>query len=189
MKARILKMMVLVFIPALALALSSGVVHSQPQGAIAVVSSTAIFTVQSVDAAKREVTLRAPDGTLETYKLGKEVRNFEQIKPGDQVKATVVDALVVSVRNVNEPPSIGEGRTVVLAPKGEKPGAIVVETEQVTATIQDINQAERTITFLGPEGKLRTIKVGPNIDLTKLKRGDSVVLRLTKAVAITVEKP
>jgi Cu/Ag efflux protein CusF len=189
MKTNILKMAVLALIPALALALTSGVVHSQPQGAIAVVSATETFTVQSVDAANREVTLRAPDGTLETYKLGKEVRNFEQIKPGDQVKATVIESLAVSIRGANEPPRVGEGRSVVLAPKGEKPGAIVAETEQVTATIQDVNQAERTITFLGPEGKLRTIQVGPNIDLTKLKKGDNVVLRLTKAVAITVEKP
>jgi Cu/Ag efflux protein CusF len=190
MKARILKMMVLVFIPALALALTSGVVHSQPQqGAIAVESSTATFTVQSVDAAKREVTLRAPDGTMETFKLGKEVRNFDQIRPGDQVKATVVNSVAVSVRKAGEPPSVGEGQTVILAPKGAKPGGVVAETQEVTATIQDINQAKREITFLGPQGNLRTIKVGPNVDLTKLQKGDNVRLRFTKALAITVETP
>ncbi len=189
MKTRILKMMALALIPAFALALTSGVVHSEPQGAIAVISATDTFTVQSVDAAKKEVTLKAPDGTVQTYKLGKEVRNFDQIKPGDQVTATVVDSLAVSVRKPGEPPSMGESQTVLLAPKGAKPGGVIANTFEVTATIQDIDQAKRQITFLGPQGKLQTVKVGPDVDLTKLKKGDNVVLKFTEAIAITVEKP
>jgi hypothetical protein len=192
MKARTLKMMVMLFIPALTLALTLGVARGQQQGnagAIAVVAATSTFTVQSVDAAKREVTLKAADGTVETFKLGEEVRNFDQIKVGDQVKATVIDSLAISARSVNEPPSVGESRSVILAPKGAKPGAVVADTEEITATIQDINPAERTVTFLGPQGNLRTMKVGPNVDLTKLNEGDSVTLRSTKAMAIKVEKP
>jgi Cu/Ag efflux protein CusF len=192
MKTRTLKMMALLFIPALTLALTLGVARGQQEedaGAIAVVATTATFTVQSVDAAKREVTLKAADGTEQTFKLGDEVRNFDQIQVGDQVKATVIDSLAVSARGAGEPPSAGESRSVALAPKGEKPGAVVSETEEITATIQDIDPEERTVTFLGPQGKLRTVKVGPDVDLSKLNEGDSVTLRYTKAMAIKVETP
>jgi hypothetical protein len=48
---------------------------------------------QKVDAAIRTVVLKSPDGTTKSYKLGPELRNFDQIKVGDTVKATVVDAV------------------------------------------------------------------------------------------------
>ncbi len=42
----------------------------------------------------------------------------------------------------------------------------------------------------GPEGNTRTIKVDPGVKRFKeVKKGDEVVVRLTEALAISVQKP
>src|SRR5512134_3592694 len=51
-------------------------------------------TVTAIDAANRKVTLVTPDGRKETFKAGPEVVNFDQIRIGDQVKATLTEQLV-----------------------------------------------------------------------------------------------
>jgi hypothetical protein len=45
-------------------------------GVVAVTALTVTSTVEAVDAGKRTVTLKGPDGT-KTYKLGKDVINFD----------------------------------------------------------------------------------------------------------------
>jgi hypothetical protein len=159
------------------------------EGLIAVDTMTATATVQAVDPAKRTVTLRSPDGTTNTYKLSKKVRNFDQIKVGDQVKATVVESLAVVLRKAGEPPAIGEEEAVALAPKGAKPGVVVANTRELTARVDAVDVAKRTVTLTGPAGNTRTFKVGPDVDLTKVQAGDNVVVRYTEALALLVEAP
>jgi hypothetical protein len=201
MKAKIPNRWIVVLISGLALVLASyggpGAAYAAAAGeqtgltgrAIVVDTITATATVTAVDPAKRTVTLRNPDGTTSMYKVGKDVINFDQIKVGDQVKATLVESLAVAIRKPGEPPSAAESRTVALAPKGAKPGGIVVDTAELTATIRAIDPTKRTVTLMGPAGNERTLKVGPDIDLTKLQVGDNVVVRYTEALALLVEKP
>lgn len=158
-------------------------------GAIAVMVATATATVQSVDTAKRTVALKMPDGTVKTFKLGKEVRNFDQIKVGDQVKTTYVDELTVFLRKAGAPPSAEEVTNVMLAPKGAKPGIIVADTRQMTAKIEAVDAKKRTVTLMGPGGESKTLKVSKKVNLKQVKKGDDVVVRYTEALAILVEKP
>lgn len=158
-------------------------------GAIAVMAATATATVQAVDSAKRTVTLKMPDGTVKTFKLGKEVRNFDQIKVGDQVKTTYVDELTVFLRKADVPPSAEEVTNVMLAPKGAKPGVIVANTTQMSAKITAVDARKRTVTLMGPEGKSKTLMVAKTVNLKGVKKGDDVVVRYTEALAILVEKP
>jgi hypothetical protein len=157
-------------------------------GAIAVIVATATATVQAVDTAKRTVALKMPDGTVKTFKLGKEVRNFDQIKVGDQVKTTYVDELTVFLRKAGAPPSAEEVANVMLAPKGAKPGIIVADTRQMTAKIEAINAKKRTVTLMGPGGESKTLKVSKKVNLKQVKKGDDVVVRYTEALAILMEK-
>ena len=43
-----------------------------------------------------------------------------------------------------------------------------------------------TVTLEGPLGKQRTFKVNPKVDLSAIKKGDDIVLRVTDALAIEV---
>jgi hypothetical protein len=155
---------------------------------VAVVTSTA--TVDAIDAAKRKVTLKWPDGKTKTLKVGKEAINFDQIAVGDRVNTTFVEELAVFVKKSDAPPSAEETETVALAPKGAKPGVIVADTQVLTAKIEAIDTKNRTVTLKGPEGQSKTLKVGKNVKNFKaLKKGDEVVVRFTEALAIIVEKP
>jgi hypothetical protein len=159
-------------------------------GAVVVAAVTATATVDTIDAAKRKVTLKWPDGKTKTIKVGKEVVNFDQIAIGDRVKTTFVEELAVFVKKSDAPPSAEETETVALAPKGAKPGVIVADTQVVKAKIEAIDYKNRTVTLNGPEGRSKTLKVGKNVKNFKaVKKGDEVVVRFTEALAIIVERP
>jgi Cu/Ag efflux protein CusF len=54
-------------------------------------------TVQSVDANKRTVTVKGPEGNLRTFHVDKAVKNFNQVKAGDQVVLRITQAVALSV--------------------------------------------------------------------------------------------
>jgi hypothetical protein len=157
--------------------------------AIEVDAITATSKVTAVDSAKRTVTLTNDAGESNTYKLGKKVRNFDQIKVGDQVKATLLESVAVVVRKSSAPPDAAEGRLVAIAPKGAKPGVVIAKAREITAKIVSVDTQARTVTVEGPMGGKPTIKVGPKVNLNELQAGDDVTLRVTDALAISVEKP
>ena len=73
---------------------------------------------------------------------------------------------------------------------GQLPGVMVADTVKITATVEAVDYAKRTVTLKGPEGKTVTLKVGEaarNFDQVKV--GDQVVAKYTEAVAISVQKP
>src|SRR6476659_6913394 len=63
-------------------------------------------SVQSIDQANRTVTLKTADGALHTYKCSPEVRNFDKMKVGDQVIATVTDELALFVHKSDMPANV-----------------------------------------------------------------------------------
>lgn len=154
-------------------------------------AATTTATVEAVDASKRTVTLKTSGGTTKTIHLGPECVNFGQIKVGDQVRTTLAEEVAVSVRKAAEEPAPAEvaGTVVALAPKGAKPGAFISDTDIVTAKIKSIDAAKDTITLTEADGGTRTVKAGPNVEISGLKEGDEVVARITQAMAIVVQKP
>jgi hypothetical protein len=157
--------------------------------ALAIDSVTATNTVKSIDYKTRTVTLESPNGGTESYHAGPKMINFDQIHVGDKVRATVTEALAVSVRKAGTPPNVGDTVDVVLAPKGAKPGMFVANTEEATSKIMNVNRATRTITLAEVAGKPKTFNLGPDVDVSDLKKGDDVVVRYTDALALYVEKP
>ena len=146
-------------------------------------------TVTGIDVAHRKVTLVSPDGTRTIFKAGPEVINFDQIRVGDQVKATMAEELIVSLRGEQMPRTDGETVTVALAPKGAKPGGVIANTVEVTAKVKSIDVKRRRATLLFPNGQSRTFAVRPDVDLTKVPLGQEVAICATESLAIFVEKP
>jgi hypothetical protein len=146
-------------------------------------------TVKAVNAEDRKVTLVGADGKDAVVKCGPEVVNFPQIQVGDQVKATVTEQLVVFMATDAPPQTDGAAVGVALAPVGAKPGAVVAQTAQVTATVVAIDLKHHKATLQFPDGSQKTVAVRPDVDLTKRAVGEQVVIRVTEAVAISVEKP
>ena len=58
----------------------------------------------------------------------------------------------------------------------------------VSATVQAINKAKRTVTFKGPDGHEETVSVDPSMKkFDTLRVGDVIHIRYTEAIAISVE--
>jgi hypothetical protein len=143
-------------------------------------------SVIAVDQANRKLTLLSADGIKQTVKVGPEAINFDQIHVGDQLHVVVAEELVVYVAGKGEAPSDATAQLVALAPKGFKPGGIVAEATQLTAKVTAIDLEHRQATLQFEDGSTRTVAVRPDVDLSKRKVGDKVVIRITEALAIDV---
>jgi hypothetical protein len=157
-------------------------------GGISVETSTLTAYVVSVFDTSREVVLDLPGGKREAVTCGPEVVNFDQIHPGDRVKATVTREVAIAMGTESDPPDTAGDSTVALAPKGAQPGAVMANVKQVTATVTAIDLGRHTATLEFPDGQTRTIDVRHDIDLSKRKVGEKVVIRKTDALALRVEK-
>jgi hypothetical protein len=121
---------------------------------------------------------------------GPEVRNFDQMKVGDLVKTTYAQSVAIWVRKATEKPAAAEVQTVKVAPKGDMPHATLTKTTEITSTVEGIDYKKRTVTLKGPEGNVTTYPVDKRVKrLNEVKVGDEVVLRVTEAFAIKVERP
>jgi hypothetical protein len=144
--------------------------------------------VAAIDYAKRTVVLE-DHGQKITLKVNPRARNFDQVKVGDQVEAEIYKSAAVSVRKAGEPPSAGDVNLVEVAPRGEKPAGIVVNTMEITAKVDNIDVRNGEITLTGPEGQKVTYKLGDKVqNLEGIMPGDEVTVRFTEAVAMAVEK-
>ena len=64
------------------------------------------------------------------------------------------------------------------------------ETATIRATVKAVDMASRTVTLVGPQGEIKTLKVGPEVqNLAQLKAGDIVVARYRESVAYIIAPP
>lgn len=158
-------------------------------GGIAVETTTVTARIVSVIPNTRELSLDLPDGTRETVKCGPEVVNFDQLQKDDTVKITLTQEVAVAMARESDPPDTAGDGVIALAPKGAKPGGVMAATTQVTATVTAIDLGHHTAVLQFPDGQTRTIAVRHDIDLSKRKVGEKVVIRMTTAMALRVDKP
>jgi hypothetical protein len=158
-------------------------------GGIIIETTQLRATVVAVDTTNRAVTVAVPDGRQKVIGCGPEVANFDQIRVGDQVNAVVKSELVLALPGSEIPSVDASISAAVLAPKGDKPGGVVSQMQEYTATVTAINQRRREVTLRLPDHTKRTFPVRPDVDLSQRKVGQQVAVRVTVAVAISVEAP
>jgi len=154
-------------------------------------SQTATMTavVEAIDHETREVTLKGPEGDTMTFVAGDDVRNLDQVSVGDTVVAQYEQSLDIEVfPNDGSAPGAGEMTVAGRAEKGEMPGAAIVNSQVVTATVEEINLENNTFKLKGPSGEVREYVARDPENLKKAEVGDLVVISYTEAVALSVEK-
>jgi hypothetical protein len=162
-------------------------VTSTEQGGMREDQIVATMTVEKVDVAKRLVTLRGPDGAVETLRVGDEVRNLGQVHRGDHVIVTYYQAVAYQVLPPGSAmPSLegveGAGR----AKPGEKPAGVAARIIKMVAKVAKLDRANRTAVLTGPRGKSVTVDVRNPAVFDKVKVGDTVEIEFREAVAIDV---
>lgn len=158
-------------------------------GGIAVNTLDVSAEITAIEQEERRVTLLGADGKDFTVKLGPEAVNFDQLKVGDMVNATVTQELVIYLQEEGAGEVDAAAEMVALAPKGAPPGGLVVEAKRVTGTVLEINEENRTVKMQFENGNSKTLPVRPDIDLSKRKVGEKFVFKVTEMIAVRIEKP
>jgi len=71
---------------------------------------------------------------------------------------------------------------------GEMPGMAAVDSQVVTATVEEINLENNTFKLKYPSGEINEYVAQDPENLRKAEVGDMVVITYTEAIAISVEK-
>ena len=154
-------------------------------GAAETIEATA--TVTAIDAATREVTLKGPQGREMTITAGPEVKNFAQIKVGDQVKVKYVEALTLELKKGSTAPVARTDTAAAGAAKpGERPAGAVGRQVTVMAEVVALDPAKQVVTLRGPKRTL-DLKVADPEQFKRIAKGDRVEATYTEALAIAVE--
>ncbi len=72
--------------------------ESSPGKATIAQAQTITATVEAVDAAQRQITLKGPKGKVVPLTVGPDVRNLEQVKVGDRVAVRYLEALTLTLK-------------------------------------------------------------------------------------------
>jgi hypothetical protein len=153
---------------------------------------TVVITAEvvAIDKVDRTLLLMDPEGNIVDLEIDKEARNFNQIKVGDILKAEYYESVAIYIGKKGTQPKAGAGLVVGRSAKGEKPGGVLVETIDVLVTVKSKNKSKRTLKLKMPDGKKIKTKVDKSIkEFDNLKKGDTIHVRITEAVAISIEKP
>jgi len=150
--------------------------------------TTVTATVVGVNQAKREVTLKGPEGDVETVHVGDEVRNLAQVHKGDQVVVKYYQSLAFQL---NQKGKAKPGEEAVIAagraPLGAKPAGAVGNSISITATVTKVDRENNTLSLKGPKGRMAVVHVKEPRYLENVKKGDTIDATYTEALAISVE--
>lgn len=158
-----------------------------PKGEAVVSQASVTATVTAIDQKTRAVTIKTADGKESSFVAGPAVKNLAQVAVGDTVTATYTEALLYEVKKGGK---AGAETTMAgaRAAAGEKPAGVVGQETTVTVTITAIDPKVPSVTFKGPAGNTRTIKVLRPEKLKGVSVGDTVEITYVEALAVSVEK-
>lgn len=142
-------------------------------------AKTTTAVVEDVDPQARQVLLRLPDNTLLTLKVGPQVKDLSQLKPGDHVQTEYIQARLLGISRTQHS---GALQTITNGPKG---------TAQGNTTIVALDPDGHTVSFVGPDNVVQTIHVDGNAMIqaaTKLQPGDRAEVAYLPAMAIAIHR-
>jgi hypothetical protein len=148
-------------------------------------------SVESIDLAKREMTLKGPLGNTVTVTVDQRVKRLDEVKVGDLVRADYYVSIAAELRK----PTAEEEKTPLVvidaaakAPPGTAPAAGGLRRFKVVTTVEGLDRPTETITVKGPGGNYLTARVADPSRLTQLRIGEKIIVTYTEALAISLEK-
>jgi Cu/Ag efflux protein CusF len=154
-------------------------------------SQTAIVTavVEAIDHETRVVTVRKDDGETLTFTASEDARNLAQVSVGDILTAEYQETISIKVMaNEGVEPQAAMMDATARTEEGEMPGFAAMDATVITATVEEINIEANTFKLKGPDGSINEYTARNPDNLRRSKVGDLVVITITEAIAIVVEK-
>ncbi len=152
-------------------------------------SSMISAVVVAIDHETRVVTVQTADGEEITFTASTEARNLGQVSVGDILVAEYVETISVKVmENEGFEPEVIEAAAMARTEKGEMPGVAAMAANVTISTVEEINLEANTFKLKGPDGEVNEYVARNPENLKRSAVGDLVVITVTEAIAITVEK-
>ena len=156
------------------------------------VSRATVITVHGkivdVNKASKLVTIEGPQGRKVTVKVANPY-NLKAAKVGEPVVIRYYEVVSIRKKKPGETvasASLKEG--IATATPGAEPGAVAEQQVSLLVTVVEIDQANGTVSVKGPDGTVEKVKARNPQNLKRLKVGDELVITLSRAVAISLEK-
>ena len=148
-----------------------------------------VATVEAVNPKLRTIAIKTADGKVQTFALGKEVRNLAQVSKGDQVRLNYFESVAFEVRQPTKDEIAASDNAVALIGRsklGENPEGLVALGGTSVLTIDSINKDKQLVTLRGPRGAL-TVKAKYPENLNHVKQWETVVVTVTELFAASVD--
>jgi len=145
--------------------------------------------VEAIDHETRIVTVRKADDEVITFTASEEARNLGQVSVGDMLIAEYMESVTIDViANDGMEADAAEASAMARTEEGEMPGVAAMDSVIVISTVEEINVENNTFKLKGPDGVVEEFVARNPENLKRAMVGDLVVMTVTEAVAITVEK-
>jgi hypothetical protein len=166
----------------------SGAVATAPGQAKAVALVTANGTIEAIDAKTRTLQIKLGSGEMRSVQVGDEVRNFDQLKVGDKVKAKYIESLTLELKK-GDTAVVGRSESASLdrSKPGAKPGGTAVRELTVVADVVNVDAQKKVVSVKNDKGEMIDLDIQDPKQLALIQKGDKIKATYTVAVAVAVE--
>lgn len=148
-------------------------------------------TITNVNAQRREFTVKRISGEEVVVPTGPEVKNFDQIKVGDQVVLREVESVVLSLQKAQAGKQLRErsvAETAYVAQPGDKPGIAATRETHIVADVIAVNKKDGSVTLKGTS-RTRVFHLTDPTALANIKKGDQVEAVVKEGESLSIEAP
>ena len=148
------------------------------------------FSVEAVDAEKRLITLKGPEGNTGEFEVGDQVQRLSEIKKGDTIHAEYTVGAVAELREPTAEEKSAPLTEVTAAARGtseEPPAAGIGRAVRAVASIESLDPAAQSATVKGPEGGMVAVHVEDPTVFNSLKVGQPVVVTFAEKLVLSVQ--
>jgi len=146
--------------------------------------------IESVDLVNRTVTLKGKMGRVVTLKVDPRVRNFAQVKAGDEIVLKYAEALSVKLEKSAAVRSASFASTgPITAAPAAKPAVAAEQQTVIVANVEGVDPQLQEVLLKGPLGRYTEVKVKDPAVFKAVRVGDKVQITYTEALVIDVFTP
>jgi hypothetical protein len=172
---------------AVVLAVTAASVGAQVSKTIPGETRTVTATVEAIEKASREVTVKKADGAYDVWYMPSSIKRFDTLKVGDKITARYYETIVLTLKAPGEKDV--DTTASKTTPVEYARAGTAAHQQVITATIAAIDPKTPSITFTGPRGWTYSSRVEDRKALEKVKVGDKVDITWTTAMILSVEEP
>ena len=148
-------------------------------------------TVTAVNPTTREIALRTATGEALTLTATPDMRNFDQIKPGDVATMQIFGTVAVRMADRSTPNETNTFALLGRAPEGARPGAILGKVTTTTVRFVSYDPSTFQAVIVLPDGDQMTVPVQPGMRAFAAARtpGERIEVMISDTVAMFVKAP